>query len=506
LRNRGGNDRQFYAVQIAGVEKETMTAKRILSKIADIFMIGFPVLFFFLFNALTPYWWDDFPNMCFTVSWATPRERLISSFQDIIQSTRNLYFNSSLAGNGRVFINFLQFVFCASGNKLVFDVCNTIVYALFGLLVCYHGIGSFKKITPPVFLFANIAVWLLTPAWGQDFLWLTGSLNYLWAVTLALLFLVPYRKKYVDNRYSQNKIISILLFVFGLLTGWGMQNIAGGICVLLAGYFIRKVFRKEKICLFEILGTIGILTGFCFLLSASTAQFAGIKEIVVNFIKSPMDFIYYCGVPACIVGVMGIEIFGFRKNKVDVLPLGYFLVAVVSFFSLALGYIKARSLLTPVVFLIITGLYLLRYFHEMPKRYWVVAYAAVFYAFIPSFYDGGKEIVKNYVLSKARETFIDAEKERGIADIYVKTPIPVRNSHSGLSGGIDILSDPDTKEYEVHNIAKSLFYDVRSLTGVETGEATHLQDSLKAFFKSPAKERQSIRDLLLVIYENWRNE
>jgi hypothetical protein len=356
-----------------------------------------------------------------------------------------------------------------------------------------------------VFLFANIAVWLLTPAWGQDFLWLTGSLNYLWSLTLALLFLVPYRKKCVDNTYTQNAALAVPLFVLGVITGWGMQNIAASICVLLAGYFIRKFFRKEKICLFEVLGAIGILTGFCFLLSASTAQFAAIKELIINFSKSPVDFILYCGISAGIAAAMGIEIFWFRKNKVDVLSLGYFLMALVSFFSLALGYITERALLTPNVLLIIIGFHLSRYFYEVPRRYWVSAYAVVLCVFFPSFYNGGSDIVKGYLLSQARETFIHAERESGISDVYVKTPIPVRNSHAGLSGGIDILSDPDSYEYKIHNSAKSLFYDVHSLTGVETGGVTHLQDSLKTFFKEQPKER-SIKELFLIIYQNWRRK
>jgi hypothetical protein len=125
---------------------------------------------------------------------------------------------------------------------------------------------------------------------------------------------------------------------------------------------------------------------------------------------------------------------------------------------------------------------------------------------VPSFYYGGSDIVKGYLLSQAHETFIHAERERGISDVYVKTPIPVRDSHSGLSGGIDILSDPDNYEYKIHNTAKSLFYDIHSLTGVETGDATHLKDSLKAFLDEQSKERQSVKNLFLIIYQNWSSK
>jgi hypothetical protein len=355
-------------------------------------------------------------------------------------------------------------------------------------------------------LFVNIAVWILTPAWGQDFLWLTGSLNYLWALTFALLFLVPYRKKWVDDTFHWNAACSVLFFVAGVITGWSMQNLVASICVLLAGYFIRKLFRKEKICSFEILGAAGVLTGFYFLLSSSTVQFSGIKELAVNFIKALPEFIRYCGVPACIIVVTGIEVFLFRKNKIDLLLFGYFLALFVSFFSLVLGYITERVLLVPIVFLIISSLYLLRYFHKTPKRYWVYIYAIVFCIFIPSFHSGGADIVKGYVISKAREEFIYTERERSVSTLYVKTPVPIRDPHSGLSGGIDILPNPDTVEYKIHNTAKSLFYDVRSLTGVETGDATHLRKSFEEFSKRPLKEWPSIKRWFLTVYQNWEDE
>jgi hypothetical protein len=179
-------------------------------------------------------------------------------------------------------------------------------------------------------------------------------------------------------------------------------------------------------------------------------------------------------------------------------------MALVSFFSLALGYVTERALLIPHVFLMIAGFHLSCYFREMPRRYWVPAYVVVILlVFFPSFYYGGSDIVKGYLLSQARETFIYAERERGISAIYVKTPIPVQDSHSGLSGGMDIFSDPDSYEYKIHNTAKSLFYDVHSLTGVETGGATHLKASLKAFLDGHPKERRSVKNLFLIIYQNW---
>lgn len=467
-------------------------------------MLLSPVLTFFIFNTLTPYWWDDFPNACFTVSWSEPRIRLISSVQDMIQSTYNLYMHPVLAGNGRVFTNFLQFAFCASRNKLIFDVCNTIIYALFMFLVCYHGVGSVRKVSAPLYLMVNIIVWLLTPSWGQDFLWLTGSLNYLWTLTFALLFLIPYKLKFSDASYRLKGVLLIPFLFAGIILGWCMQNLSAGLCVVLTAYFIRKYTKKEKISLFEVFGALGVLIGFYFLIISSNTKFPGIKTLSLRFIGVTISFLRYCILPAGLSVLLGIEIFIFRKKPVNMIIYGYFAIAFVSFYSLVLGYVTERAVITPVVFFIISTLNCLKYFDQTPKRYFVFVCALVFFTFIPSFYRGSQSIVASYLLSKSRERYIITQKNAGVSDIVVKTPIPVEDSHSGLYGGIDILIDKEAYEYKVHNIAKSLFYEVDSLTGTTAGQTTGLKISLGEFLKEIRNKNTTVDNLFAIIYKNWQ--
>jgi hypothetical protein len=325
-------------------------------------------------------------------------------------------------------------------------------------------------------------------------------------LTFALLFLIPYRQKIIKDTYNLNIIISILFLIAGIITGWCMQNLSVGMCALLCCYFILKFIRKEKICLFEISGMIGLLTGFYFLLAASDTRFSGLMALVVKFIKVTIDFIHYCGILTAVLIIIGLEVFFFRKNKIDIIPLGYFLLAIISFFSLTLGYVKPRIILTPIVFLLISILNLLKYWQGMPKRYLVFAYILLFFLFLPSFYNGSKEIVKGYLFSKAREEFIYSEMERGISDIYVKTPIAVQNSYSGLYDGIDILENADEDEYKIHNTAKSLFYDIHSLTGVNTNNEANLRKSFKEFIEKGTEEYPSTNKLFAIIYKNWGNE
>jgi hypothetical protein len=223
-----------------------------------------PIIIFFIFNMLTPVWYDDFIHSCFFTEWYVPHTSLLSSFSDVMASTYNMY----QTWHGRSIADFINFLFMFFKDKNIFNVCNTIVYCIFVLLTGFHITGSFKKISAALFMFINILLWLTLSAWGQTLLWLTGSCYYLWTSTLILLFLVPFRKKAEDLSYKPHMIISFLWIVPGILAGWSMENSASGVLVLLAAYFIWKIRGKEPVAAFEISGSIGFIFGFFMLISA----------------------------------------------------------------------------------------------------------------------------------------------------------------------------------------------------------------------------------------------
>jgi hypothetical protein len=234
--------------------------------------VAVPAIVFYLFNALTPFWWDDFVMACYLDGgWNEPHTRLLENFNDIIASTVNMY----KTWHGRSVVDFLNFLFMFLRDKTIFNICNTLVYCLCVFLMCYHAAGSVKKIHPVHFLCVNILLWLFIPQWGQDLLWLTGSCNYLWASVIILLFLIPFRKRRDNPGWSPQFYVSILWLLIGVLSGWSMENSASGILVLLIAYFALKFMRKERAALFEITGTLGFMAGFFMLLRARGNLFSG---------------------------------------------------------------------------------------------------------------------------------------------------------------------------------------------------------------------------------------
>jgi hypothetical protein len=462
----------------------------------------FPMLAFFILNLLTPVWWDDFVLSCFFNGWFQPKERLLASLIDVIDSTKEMYFT----WHGRSVVDFLTFLFLFFKNKNIFNVFNTIVYGLLILLLCFHATGSLKKVNPFIFLFTNILVWIFTPSWGQDFLWITGSFNYLWTTTIILFFLIPYRKRIDNQEFSLNIVLSILFFFLGILAGWSIENSAAGIFIMLLGYFVIKAIRKEQISLFEILGIAGFLIGFILLISARKNIMTDFMEIITRFMDITMKLIVNCGLLVGLSIILVIEIVYFRKKKISASIYLFFLAGLTSVYSMifSAGF-PERAFLIPSICFLITLLGLVNTIRMgISKRYFMFISIIISIIFVPSFFYGTRSIVKSYLLSEAREVYIYEQKKNGNLNIQVKTPIPVVNTHSGLYGGIDILTEKEDPEYTVHNIAKTVYYGINSLDGIEVKEdGLTVIDVLKDYIKRKGKENLNTNDLFRMIYQNW---
>jgi hypothetical protein len=369
--------------------------------------------------------------------------------------------------------------------------------------MCYHTAGGVKKIHPVHFLCVNILLWLFLPQWGQNLLWLTGSCNYLWTNTIILLFLIPFRKRWDNPGWSPHFCVSLLWLLIGILSGWSMENSASGILVLLIAYFVVKFRRKERFTLFEIMGMLGFMAGFFMLLRSRHNLFPSFWELVRNSAKVLGQFLITDWFLFALIVILGIGHAVYKKQKIPLTVCGYFTAALGSVAAMVMpGYFGDRSCFFTQLFFIITLLSLIfeiaRY---SSKKYQIYSFVLMFLLFLPSFYSGTKSIVKSWLLSSAREQYILAEKEKGNMNIKVKSPIPVEDIHSGLYGGIDILSDPDDFEY-THNVAKVTWYGIQSFDGVVT-QHKGLSDSVKYYLQHWIEDRLTIRDLRRMIYDNW---
>ena len=173
---------------------------------------------FWVMNSLTTLKEDDLSYTLIDGVW-TP----VRSFGDLLQSLRNHY----LSTNGRM-ADVVAIIFAAVLGKTAFNIANTVVFGILCHLLCLLAAGRRSLLTLLGFL---VVVGTCYPVPGETMLWMSGSCNYLWAIT-ASLFLAWF----------------LLRGGTGSKTGWA------GSVVLLLGAIVAGSFNEAT--------TIGFFIGF----------------------------------------------------------------------------------------------------------------------------------------------------------------------------------------------------------------------------------------------------
>lgn len=186
-----------------------------------------------LLNFLTPLTADDFFHFR---NWAD--EDFIESAADVFESLAMI----RKGHNGRVIAHFFAIVFLQL-PKIVFNVVNAAVcMALFGLCLGFFKSGEARKDTLLLASFLAF-IWVMMPAFGQVFLWLTGACNYAWAILMALLFVYPYFRAWMYGEEETNALVSTIYIIVAFVAGAYSENasfsmLAAAFCFMLL-CFIR---------------------------------------------------------------------------------------------------------------------------------------------------------------------------------------------------------------------------------------------------------------------------
>ena len=408
--------------------------------------------FFCGLNFLTPLLVDDFRYI-----------RGIKSLNDIFVSVHEMYFSWT----GRSVAHFLTEFWLLLGKPL-FNIANTVVYCVFVLLIQYHITGSsqgpLRKQNPLIFVCINVFLWYFVPTWGQNFLWLTGSCNYLWTTTIILFFLVPYRKKIDDARYRLKGILSLPYFFLGILAGWTNENSGAAVLLLLIACFIINKSRKNKIAMFEITGAAGFIIGFFFLIAAPGNYARAISEqaylvslgasnsgIVIILLKRFINitlkiFENYSFIIIILSVLVFIDAVRRKKAKTNIVTRLYALAGMAGIYSMLLSpSFSDRTFLIMIVFWCITlGSLLVQHKQKIPEllvRNAGPVLISLVIIFSSSVFFGAKNIGGVYLKWQDRIRYIEAEKEKGNFDIEVKAPIPATNRHTACFRLDDITND-----------------------------------------------------------------
>ena len=301
-------------------------------------------------NFLTPLIADDF-------SYSLYNGNRINSWNDIFSKIRFQY----MSINGRVPLHFFA-IFSLYINKTIFNIINSFMFVFLIFLVYKHIIGK-KKHQPLLLLLISLLLWFFIPVFGQTVLWVTGSCNYLWGMTIILAFLLPFRLS-LESKPSNSKIMILLMLLFGILAGWTNENTAGAMIFISIFLLIIYKRKNKNIPLWMYSALLGSLIGFILMITAPgnairIENIGGSNEtnIILMYIRR---FIIYINIsfryilPLIIMSLFSIS-YLYKKNKEKLLIcLPYFIGGILAVCAMVLSPIfPDRAMFGSVILIII---------------------------------------------------------------------------------------------------------------------------------------------------------
>lgn len=233
------------------------------------FLVFFTAL---MLTALTPMVSDDFAY-CF--SWADwTRIRHVSQIIPSMAEHRNVT-------NGRVIVHGLVQLLLLLPRP-VYCVLNALNAVLLCLLIRRLISLSARKQELVILLFGICYFCCFLPAFGENILWLDGSLNYFWGLSCSLLFLFPFLTAYLDLPNRSSPLSSVLRIILAFAFGTWSENASLVFLFLAACLYLLQWVKARQLHLFPLLWIAAALAGYVFLMTApATAGRAGAPSISV---------------------------------------------------------------------------------------------------------------------------------------------------------------------------------------------------------------------------------
>ena len=211
----------------------------------------------FVLTVLTPKYADDF---AYSFSFAT--DRRIRSVFEIFPSMAV----HRVLLNGRVVPHFLVQLFLML-PKVVFSLLNALQVVLL-LFLSSKYLQTEKKTKCLVLLCGIFAVWVFSPSFGENYLWLDGAVNYSWALTVLMLFLTPYISAWFEMPGERKTVLSVIHVLFSFVAGAWSENGSLAFLFLAICLFLGVWIRERKLSTWLLLGICSATAGYIFLMTA----------------------------------------------------------------------------------------------------------------------------------------------------------------------------------------------------------------------------------------------
>ena len=416
------------------------------------------IIFFVMFvlNMITPLIMDDF-------NYTYGLDGKINSLKDILEYQKWFYFNWGGRNIAHIFAQFFLM-----NNKIMFNVLNAGMFTLMIYLI-YEIIREGKKHHPLYLILIFFFLWFFTPAFGQAFLWLTGSCNYLWTTTIMLIFLNIFIR--ITEKEKEYNTVKVILFgVLGILAGWTNENTGASLVFMLLAYVFIKILKKEKLTRIQIAGIVGVLIGFIIMIVAPENYIRGNgfhddTFILLKWLKRALSITQtatnFLGIPIIIFIVL-ITIYFYKKQKINQKIYFFFIGLIISIYSMVVSpQFPERSWTIMIIYMIILCGILFNNIKikEKLKKFIIIdAVIIISFLFVGSYILTFKDSYHFYNNWQNRIETIKKGKKEGIKEFEFE-PMYTRCKQSASYGLGDLYpskKDPNNKTYARYFGIKSI--------------------------------------------------
>lgn len=303
---------------------------------------------FLVMNMLTTFKEDDLAMHLIEGEWSPVR-----TLADFFRS----HYCHYMTVNGRS-SDIVAELSCWLLGKPVFNVLNTLMFGLLLHMLSLLATGRRSVMVVAMFL-AFVGCFFPVP--GETMLWLSGSCNYMWAITLSLVFVYLLQRRNQRGQAGWGK--TILLVLFSIVAGsFNEATTFGFMAGLLLYYLInRRNLKPNRTVILMLAGyAIGVLIIACSpaawgrATSGDIVTNLGFKELLSSrwYIFHEKIWRFYTPVAAILVGIVALFWKGFKTVKQS--PWTYILLCLlVAMFALGLVNERAYTALATVGFLIV---------------------------------------------------------------------------------------------------------------------------------------------------------
>ena len=372
-------------------------------------------------TALTPMVSDDFAYCFSFADWT--RIRHVGQIITSMAEHRNVT-------NGRVIVHGLVQLLLLLPRP-VYCALNALNAVLLCALTRRMIALPSRKQEMVILLFGICFFCCFLPAFGENVLWLDGSLNYFWGLSCSLLFLFPFLMDYLALPHHESVFLSVMRIFLAFVFGTWSENASLVFLFLAVCLYLLQWIKTRQFRLFPLFWIVAAMAGYVFLITApATAGRAGAPSISVIgynfrviFDAARNDLLW----PLLIWAVLfALAVSCHVEKRLLIVSALLFVGALLAHLSYTFAaYFVPRHLCTTVFLLMLAAVLLLAGLCRVDRPdFSCVALACLSVLFLLQFPVGVLDVAVSYHKQQLREQQIDTALAAGQRSVVLENYYP----------------------------------------------------------------------------------